>query len=101
MVREISEPTVPRPQHTLFRFRFAVIGALVLALPLAACGRKGALDPPPGGYVLEDIPSRVTPVTRRGAPPQQQEKQAEFDDEGRPVAPKGLKKKLPGDWLID
>ena len=28
--------------------RLAVIGALVAALALAGCGRKGALDPPPG-----------------------------------------------------
>ena len=28
--------------------RIAVIGALVAALGLAGCGRKGGLDPPPG-----------------------------------------------------
>ena len=51
MVREISEPALSRPDR--HRLSVAVIGALALALPLAACGRKGPLDPPPGGYVLE------------------------------------------------
>jgi predicted small lipoprotein YifL len=100
MVREISEPALPRPQRQLFRF--AIIGTLAapLALTLAGCGRQGALDPPPGGYALERLPGRATAVTDRAAPPPQN-KQADYDDEGRPVAPRGLKKKLPGDWLID
>ncbi len=29
-------------------FRLALIGALAASLGLAACGRKGPLDPPPG-----------------------------------------------------
>jgi len=48
--------------------RIAVIGALVAALGLAGCGRKGGLDPPPGGSQLEAGTVR-TPVTRRGASP--------------------------------
>ncbi len=64
MVREISEPAVSRPNRS--SFSLAVIGALALALPLSACGRKGALDPPPGGSQLEAGTVR-TPVTRRGA----------------------------------
>ena len=64
MVREISEPAVSRPDRSLFPF--AVIGALVLALPLSACGRKGPLDPPPGGYMLETRPDRTTAVTPQG-----------------------------------
>jgi hypothetical protein len=99
MVREISEPALPRPQHALIRL--VLVGALAfLALPLAGCGRQGALDPPPGGYQLEQLPDRATAVTRNGAR-RPTEKQPEYDDQGRPIAPKGLKKKLPGDWLID
>ena len=97
MVREISEPAVSRPNRS--SFLLAVIGALALALPLSACGRKGALDPPPGGSQLEAGTVR-TPVTRRGAeaPP---EKPTEYDENGRPIAPVGTSKKLPADWLID
>ena len=97
MVREISEPAVSRPNRS--SFFLAVIGALALALPLSACGRKGALDPPPGGSRLEAGTVR-TPVTRRGAevPP---DKPPEYDENGRPIAPVGSRKKLPADWLID
>ena len=38
--------------------RIAAIGALVVALGLAACGRKAGLDPPPGATAAETSPSR-------------------------------------------
>ena len=78
------------------------IGVLVLALPLAACGRKGGLDPPPGGHQVDRGVVR-TPVTGRGeAPvPAPVNAQPEYDENGRPIAPAGQKKKLPGDWLLD
>jgi predicted small lipoprotein YifL len=97
MVREISESALSWPNHS--PSFVAVIGLMALALPLAACGRKGPLDPPPGGYVLEQGPGR-TPTSRSGAEPLS-DKQPEYDADGRPIAPQGLKKKLPGDWLID
>jgi predicted small lipoprotein YifL len=97
MVREISEPALSRPDRSL-SFA-AVIGLAAVALLLAACGRKGPLDPPPGGYVLEQGPGR-TPTSRSGAQPLP-DKQPEYDDDGRPIAPQGAKKKLPADWLID
>jgi hypothetical protein len=96
MLREISEPALSRSRLPSF---VAVIGLVALALPLAACGRKGALDPPPGGYQLEQGPGK-TPTTNRGASPSA-EKQADYDEDGRPIAPQGLKRKLPADWLID
>ena len=96
MLREISEPALSRSRLPSF---VAVIGLIALALPLAACGRKGGLDPPPGGYVLEQGTAK-TPTTSRSAAPAP-DKQSEYDDEGRPVAPQGRKKKLPADWLID
>ena len=97
MVREISEPAVSRPNRS--SFLLAVIGALALALPLSACGRKGGLDPPPGGSQLE-AGTVKTPVTRRGAEPAPA-KPTEYDENGRPIAPVGTRKKLPADWLID
>src|SRR5262249_22177164 len=39
---------VPRPMLSLSS-RCALAAALALALGLGGCGRKGALDPPPGG----------------------------------------------------
>jgi len=97
MVREISEPAVSRPNRS--SFLLAVIGALALALPLSACGRKGPLDPPPGGSRLDGGAIR-TPVTRKGVDPVQ-DKPPEYDENGRPIAPTGPRKKLPADWLID
>ncbi len=64
--------------------RIAVIGALVAALGLAGCGRKGALDPPPaaGVAVNPDAPPAMGP-------------------DGRPIAPQGQKRRVFLDWLID
>ena len=71
------------------------IGALATALLLAGCGRKGALDPPPGGW---QIPSqRMAPASTRPAAPGP----VEYDAEGNPIAPEGPKRSIPPDWLID
>ena len=101
MVREIPEPFVFRLNRA--SIPLAMIGALALASLLSGCGRKGSLDPPPGGYQLERETIR-TPVSGTGKareaeqPPQ---KDPEYDEQGRPIAPAGSKKKLPGDWLLD
>jgi predicted small lipoprotein YifL len=92
MVKVIPEFNVTR----IVCLRLATIGVLAIALPLAACGRKGALDPPPGGMVLESRPGQ-TPVTSRGLRPAREQR----DDEGRPIAPAGPKQRHPLDWLID
>ena len=98
MLREISEPAVSRPNRP--SFPLVLIGVLALAVPLSGCGRKGGLDPPPGGSQLEPGAVR-TPVTRRGAVTMTPEKSPEYDEDGRPIAPTGPRKKLPADWLID
>ena len=77
----------------------AAIGALALALPLTACGRKGPLDPPPGGQMLDGGVVR-TPISRTSAPPPP-DAQPAYDENGRPIPPQGQKKKFIGDWLID
>jgi hypothetical protein len=41
--------------------------ALVLPLALAACGRKGSLDPPPDSAVPQQVPA--TPAVPPGASP--------------------------------
>ena len=77
----------------------ATIGALALALSLAACGRKGGLEPPPGGHMLDRgvvrTPSTASGAVPQGAPP------VTYDEDGRPIPPPGQKKKFPADWLID
>jgi predicted small lipoprotein YifL len=93
--RQIAGSLVGRGFSTLI----AVLGVLALALPLGACGRKGPLDPPPGGYVIEQGVGK-TPTSRRGKMPEPEAKQ-EYDQDGRPILPEGRNKKLPADWLID
>ena len=83
----------------------ATIGAIALTLSLAACGRKGPLDPPPGGQRLDGGTVR-TPTTRAGTQPGQDEPPPPnappaYDENGRPIPPPGQKKKFIGDWLID
>jgi predicted small lipoprotein YifL len=91
MVPAIREPVLNRS----FCLRLAMIGAA--ACLLAACGRKGALDPPPGGMMLEPRPGTMAPVTPRAGAPVQ----APYDEEGKPIAPPGTKRHIPLDWLID
>ena len=95
MVREIRSLKVPRPKLSLISL--ALVGAFALAL--AGCGRKGALDPPPGGYALERT-TTTTPVTDRGErlPPRTE---PVYDEEGKPIAPEGPRRRTPADWLID
>jgi predicted small lipoprotein YifL len=79
-----------------------MIGAV--ALTLSACGRKGPLDPPPGGQVLERSTLLRTPVTNTGAPrpvEEQPKPQVEYDEDGRPIAPPGPRKHSPADWLLN
>jgi predicted small lipoprotein YifL len=69
-------------------FRIAVIGALVAALGLAGCGRKGGLDPPPGATAAADQaapPGAAPPASPDALPP--------------PTQP--LPRRTPIDWLID
>jgi predicted small lipoprotein YifL len=69
--------------------RIAVIGVLAATLGLAGCGRKGALDPPPGAAAAEakDVPPDATP-----------ERSPNYDPN---VPPAGPKRRLPIDILID
>jgi hypothetical protein len=70
------------------------LATLIAALGLAGCGRKAALDPPPAA---------ATPaVPLEGAlAPAPVDNSGGIDDEGRPTAPQGAKKRFFLDWLID
>jgi len=56
--------------------------ALALGLTLSACGRRGPLEAPPGVVNTPQGP-------------------VQLDEQGRPIAPAGEKKRLPIDWLLD
>lgn len=86
--------------------RLAVIGALVAALGLAGCGRKGPLDPPPGAAAVAPAqesapatPTLIQPIG--GSAPGQSSDSAGITREGAAVAPKGVKKRIPIDVLLD
>jgi predicted small lipoprotein YifL len=70
--------------------RLAMIGALAAALGLAACGRKGPLDPPPAASLAGDKSASKA----AGAPPV-------MDKQGQPVAPPGENKRIPLDVLLN
>ena len=88
---------------TLRFARIAAIGTLAAAFALGGCGRKGALDPPPGAAGYQ--PARTASPAGVFSPisePQTLAAPAAFDEQGRPVAPLGApKRRLPMDWLID
>ncbi len=87
--------------------RLALIGVAVASLGLAACGRKGPLDPPPGAS-LEGVPQpNVAPgliSANRGAAPiggQAKDNNPGVGPDGQPLAPKGPKKRIPLDVLLN
>jgi predicted small lipoprotein YifL len=84
--------------------RLALSAALAASLGLAACGRKGPLDPPPGAPLSgEAQPSSTglmaTPVMPIGG--QAKDAEAGVGTDGRPVAAKGVKKQIPLDVLLN
>ncbi len=60
-----------------------VLVALLLAVTLSACGRKGPLEPPPSP-AFSDVPGEL-----------------QTDAQGRTIAPPGQKKRIPLDVLLD
>ena len=86
--------------------RIAVIGALVASLGLAACGRKGPLDPPPGasldGVAQPNMPELMRP-TGRTAPigSGSADGYSGVGPDGQPLAPKGPQKRIPLDVLLN
>jgi predicted small lipoprotein YifL len=83
--------------------RVITIGAFAAMLGLAGCGRKGPLDLPPSSSLAEpaqaapqgpgaSVNPMATPTTQ--APPA-------FGPNGEPIAPKGPKRPLALDCLLD
>ena len=83
-----SRPTLAGFSRAGFAARGALVAALVAALGLAGCGRKGGLDTPPMA-AAGDVQGG-----QAGAPA--------LGPDGKPVAPPAENRKNPFlDWLID
>jgi hypothetical protein len=78
---------------TRFQGRLAVLGLLVLALGLSACGRKSGLDAPPGAAAQAAAPEPVGPGAIFGAPAPA--------EEAPPEATKGPKRRIILDGLLN
>jgi predicted small lipoprotein YifL len=84
--------------------RLALIGALMASLGLAACGRKGALDPPPGASLTGEQSAAPSPMANPIASPiggHAKDDNPGMDASGRALAPKGQKKQIPIDVLLN
>jgi predicted small lipoprotein YifL len=91
--------------------RLALIGALVASLALAACGRKGPLDPPPGASDNSSAPPAqssgmtspigVSPLGGAPLGAQSSSSNLTIGPNGEPLAPKGPKKFIPLDVLLN
>jgi predicted small lipoprotein YifL len=77
--------------------RFAILAALAAALVLTACGRKGPLDPPPGAAASA---AGANGAPAAGATPEQAGEVA-YGPDGQPLAPRGPRKRIFLDWLLD
>jgi predicted small lipoprotein YifL len=86
---------VQQVQHSRLFARLAVFGVLACALGLAACGRKGGLDPPPSAMTNEPVVQGTGPDQAPGVA------QPGYAPDGRPVTPQGVKKRLPMDVILD
>lgn len=85
--------------------RLALVGALGLTLGLAACGRKGPLDPPPGASLNGAAPAHnpsllnpiaVTPIGSGGT-----SENSGVGADGKPQAPKGPERSFFLDRLLN
>jgi predicted small lipoprotein YifL len=86
--------------------RLALIGVAVASLSLAACGRKGPLDLPPGGTFGDDSRASVPADTKSiaspiGGPVQVKDDNSGVGPYGRPQAPKGENKRIFLDGLLN
>ena len=76
--------------------RLALIGALAASLGLAACGRKGPLDPPPGGSLAGEPQPHAAPIGGQAT-----DNNPGVGADGQPLAPKGANKRIFLDGLLN
>jgi len=82
-------------------FRIATFGVAALALLLAGCGRKGPLDLPPADVTQQPAQGADAQSGSSAAAAPRSSAPIEYNVDGRPLAPRGQKKKLPADVLLD
>jgi predicted small lipoprotein YifL len=73
--------------------RLALVGALVASLALAACGRKGPLDPPPAASLTGEQAAPADDVFKDTRPV--------LGPDGKPIAPGATNKRIPLDVLLN
>ena len=76
--------------------RLALIGALAASFALAACGRKGPLDPPPSASLAGEQPTAGAQAT-----PGAQVNRGPIGPDGKPIAPGMRDKRIPLDVLLN
>ena len=86
--------------------RLALIGLLAAALGLAACGRKGPLDPPPGasleGETQPVAPGLISNTGRsKSSIGSSSGSYSGVGEDGQVQAPPGPKKHIPLDNLLN
>jgi predicted small lipoprotein YifL len=85
--------------------RLALMGALAASLGLAACGRKGPLDMPPGasatGEPQASAPASITNPMLSPIGGQAKNNDPGVGPDGKPQAPKGPNKRIPLDVLLN
>ena len=85
--------------------RLALIGALIASLGVAACGRKGPLDPPPGasleGVAQPNAPNLISNKGVRAIGSVPDDDNPGVDENGQARAPKGPKKRIPLDNILN
>ena len=92
-------------RHDRLFLRLALIGALAASLGLAACGRKGPLDPPPGaslaGEQQANSPNLMSNPIAAPIGGQAKDGNPGVGPDGKPLAPKCPKKHIPLDVLLN
>lgn len=82
--------------------KLTAIGLIALSCALAGCGRKAGLDAPPGASAEQSGPQSSDFATSTNvAPNTQSEVYRPPGSNNVPIAPKGEKKRIPLDALLD